>query len=138
MRSCQSLRNSESGCGTSRLIWKNASSAARACSSTDTFRLMHSRYSASPSGCATGADGADFLAIPVELFVGPRVGTVEQVPQFVIDRRVIAQFALGEIVGDVHDGLAAQVMNDGFCVRVQQQCDAVGDCLVVFGVIFCR
>ncbi|MCY1247823.1 hypothetical protein D9M72_611890 [compost metagenome] len=79
-----------------------------------------------------GTDGADLLAVPVELLVRAQVGAIEQVAQFLIYRRVIAQFALGEIVGDVHDRLAAQLMDDDFSVRVQQQRDAVGDCLVVF------
>ena len=92
---------------------------------------------------ATGADRTDLLAVPVEFLVRAKVRALEQVAQFMIDRRVVTQGALGEVVGDVHHCLAAQVVDDDFRVRVQQQRDAVGNCLVViqghlFRVLFRR
>ncbi|MNJ64691.1 hypothetical protein D3C77_606600 [compost metagenome] len=48
MRSCQSSRNSASGCGSKRLAWKNRSRASLACSRMEKFRLMQISASGVP------------------------------------------------------------------------------------------
>lgn len=53
MRSCQSSRNSASGCGISLLGERNRSSAALALSNRLMFRLMHSTASGWPAASSS-------------------------------------------------------------------------------------
>ena len=74
------------------------------------------------------AQAADFLAIPIELLVGADVALADVVAEHVFERRIAADFALGQVVGDVVDFLRAQVVQHHLGVGEKQRGNGVGDC----------
>ncbi|MNV06619.1 hypothetical protein D3C71_970050 [compost metagenome] len=73
------------------------------------------------------AEAANLLAIPIELFVRPDVSFADIVAEHVFQRRVVADFPLGQVVGDVVDLLRAQVVQHHFGVGKKQRGDGVGN-----------
>ena len=116
MRSCQSSRNSASGCGISLLGEEQVERRLGALEQTDVQVDAQHRQRLAGGVAQHGADRADLLPVPVELLVGTDVALVAIAFEHVFQRRVVADLALGQVVGDVVDPLAAQVVQDHFGV----------------------
>ena len=74
-----------------------------------------------------GAQAANFLTIPVELFIRPDISFGDIVAEHVFERRVVAYLPFRQVVGDVVDLLRAQVVQHHFGVGKEQRGDGVGN-----------
>jgi len=74
-----------------------------------------------------GAQAADFLAVPIELFVGADIHVADVGAEHVLQRRVVANAPFGQVIGNVIDFLRAQVMQHHFGVGEEQRGDCIGN-----------